>query len=604
MDVEDITRKFANFSRLSLKEKLRIKQEGRPLPDMTIEFKGKSRGKEYVRKFNREIYSRTKWICGCTVKNAFFCFPCVLFGGDTKWTQTGIRDLVHLSDRIQTHGNSKQHILNQMHLSLLGTTNIQAQLDSAYWTNIQKHNEEVTKNRYVLSKIIDCIKFCGAFELALRGHDESETSTNAGIFRGLINFSAELDKTLQDHLQNASVFKGTSKEIQNDLLACILEVYYEEIRKEISAAPFIAVMADETTDVSAKFQMVVIFRYIKDGVPVERFWGFLQPSGHTAQILAENILNVIDPLMGSNKHKLIAQSYNGANVMSVFFSNSPQRVSILDKIVGKKIPRSIPTRWNFKSRTVNVVFEHREALIDCMDEIQNTLTENNTTINKATAIKRMLEDKIFIFWLTFFHHVMPHVDILYNHLQKRTIDAANVKDVVAQFERNIAKIREASIDLIVKEAQEASAAKERFLVTIAVCLLLPEKFIEYEKQFPEDEFNSTVNAFPMLRGVSDHKRSCGVSEVNNLEDVFPEVIKLLEIIVTIPMTTSEAERCFSTLTRIKTFLRNTMTQERLRALAVLSIESRFITATPNFNERVIDKFASKKQRRMELIYKK
>src|SRR5699024_1774550 len=120
-----------------------------------------------------------------------------------------------------------------------------------YWINIRKFNENVTKNRYILSRIIDCIKFCGSFEIALRGHDETETSENPGIFKGLVNFSAELDKTLSEHLQNSIVFKGTSKEIQNDLLDCMLEVYYDAVLKEIREAPYLAVMADETTDVSS-----------------------------------------------------------------------------------------------------------------------------------------------------------------------------------------------------------------------------------------------------------------------------------------------------------------------------------------------------------------
>jgi len=42
------------------------------------------------------------------------------------------------------------------------------------------------------------------------------------------------------------------------------------------------------------------------------------------------------------------------------------------------------------------------------------------------------------------------------------------------------------------------------------------------------------------------------------------------------MSTAESERCFYTLKRIKTFLRNTMHQERLPALAMLSIEKNFI----------------------------
>jgi hypothetical protein len=59
---------------------------------------------------------------------------------------------------------------------------------------------------------------------------------------------------------------------------------------------------------------------------------------------------------------------------------------------------------------------------------------------------------------------------------------------------------------------------------------------------------------------------------NNLTLIISESYKLLKIISTIPMNTAEAERSFSTLKRIKRFLRNSMTENRLIALAMLSIE--------------------------------
>lgn len=84
-----------------------------------------------------------------------------------------------------------------------------------------KHKDAVKQNRYILGRLIDCIKFCGAFELALRGHDERVDSQNPGIFKGLVNLMAEIDTTLKSHIENSknSVFSGLSKTIQNELLA-------------------------------------------------------------------------------------------------------------------------------------------------------------------------------------------------------------------------------------------------------------------------------------------------------------------------------------------------------------------------------------------------
>ena len=69
------------------------------------------------------------------------------------------------------------------------------------------------------------------------------------------------------------------------------------------------------------------------------------------------------------------------------------------------------------------------------------------------------------------------------------------------------------------------------------------------------------------------------------------------------MTTAESERSFSTKKRIKTFFRNTMLNERLNALAMLSIEKQMISEMKNFNNTLIDVFATSKNRRLELIFK-
>ena len=75
------------------------------------------------------------------------------------------------------------------------------------------------------------------------------------------------------------------------------------------------------------------------------------------------------------------------------------------------------------------------------------------------------------------------------------------------------------------------------------------------------------------------------------------------IVLTTPVATAESERCFSTLKRVKTYLRNKMGQDRLNALAVLTIEKEYIANIVNFNERVITKFAEQKNRRAEFLYK-
>ena len=69
------------------------------------------------------------------------------------------------------------------------------------------------------------------------------------------------------------------------------------------------------------------------------------------------------------------------------------------------------------------------------------------------------------------------------------------------------------------------------------------------------------------------------------------------------MTSCEAERCFSTLKRVKTFLRNTNSEDRLNALAMLSIEKNLVIDSIDFNQNVIDMFAQLKNRRAKFLFK-
>ncbi|CAH1106134.1 unnamed protein product [Psylliodes chrysocephalus] len=121
--------------------------------------------------------------------------------------------------------------------------------------------------KFLLLNIVQL--FCDALELALRGHDETEESKNKGVFRELIDFSSELDADLKEHFNKATVVKETTKTIQNELLDCMLGVYHEEVAKEIRKTNYVAIIADETTDVANEFQLLIILRYIDSSKPVE-----------------------------------------------------------------------------------------------------------------------------------------------------------------------------------------------------------------------------------------------------------------------------------------------------------------------------------------------
>lgn len=61
-----------------------------------------------------------------------------------------------------------------------------------------------------------------------------------------------------------------------------------------------------------------------------------------------------------------------------------------------------------------------------------------------------------------------------------------------------------------------------------------------------------------------------------LVDVFPNLARLARIYLSLPCTTCEAERTFSALRRLKTYLRSTMSQRRLNSCSILNVHSEMV----------------------------
>ena len=156
---------------------------------------------------------------------------------------------------------------------------------------------------------------------------------------------------------------------------------------------------------------------------------------------------------------------------------------------------------------------------------------------------------------------------------------------------------------------------------LAAQLLVSSRFEEFHQTFPESLLTEAVAAYPLLQKESlrtelacvysrdDFREVVGALGLLELfreyevTNVFPQATSLLQIVITTPVVTAESERCFSTLKRIKTFQRNTMGEARLTALGMLSMESGLVKSMPDFNTKVVEKFASLKNRRGEFFYK-
>jgi hypothetical protein len=80
--------------------------------------------------------------------------------------------------------------------------------------------------------------------------------------------------------------------------------------------------------------------------------------------------------------------------------------------------------------------------------------------------------------------------------------------------------------------------------------------------------------------------------------LYPNIFKCLEILVSMPVTSATAERCFSVMRRLKTYLRSTMTGQRISSLVMIHI----YRDTEVSVAAAISSFAEKKQTRLAFLF--
>ena len=116
---------------------------------------------------------------------------------------------------------------------------------------------------------------------------------------------------------------------------------------------------------------------------------------------------------------------------------------------------------------------------------------------------------------------------------------------------------------------------------IGACSPTSLHFLEIEQITPLIECYS-LNIEMLTMEIRLAKPILKTKSLSSLKDVFidilplkssyPTLFNLYKIILTIGVSSAECERSFSTLKRVKSYLRSTMTEQRLTDISVLSIE--------------------------------
>lgn len=243
--------------------------------------------------------------------------------------------------------------------------------------------------------------------------------------------------------------------------------------------------------------------------------------------------------------------------------------------------------------------------IDLIEAIQNA--DNLENIIKNTRLNAEREFKII------FNNVKSKCDILnieipmprIVHIQK------NKCNIQANFPEDYYRISLfiPFIDHFLNQINERFLSHRSILENFSFILPLSNRILNEEKikqlvEIYQDDLDcSILTAVGEIKtwqqkfvgNPNSPKNAIDALEQCNVT-IFPTTFKLLQILATLPVTTASSERSFSTLKRLKTYLRNTTSQNRLNGLAMMNTHNDIIISP----EDVLNVLAAK-TRRLRLI---
>ena len=123
-------------------------------------------------------------------------------------------------------------------------------------------------------------------------------------------------------------------------------------------------------------------------------------------------------------------------------------------------------------------------------------------------------------------------------------------------------------------------------------------FLKHDVYYDIDGLDlfSELKVFKEILQIKDYTPIDILNYIKRL-DSFPNTCITYRILLTIPITIASTERSFSKLKLIKSYLRSTMSQERLSGLAILSIKKKIFEELEY--KILISQFASQKARKID-----
>jgi len=464
-------------------------------PEKTI---GKGVGAR-KRSFKSNWFDKYKWLEYSISKDAAYCFPCRFFSLhdssrpgtiEGAFTATGFCSWHKATQKFDLHQDSKCHSSSVNSWERFQKNRpIDVALDEAKKTELKEKEKQRLKNHEYMSRLVDTIRLLAKGGRPLRGHNEGEGSHEKGLFLEIVSLLKKYDPFFKTYNENAPKHcTYLSNHIQNDILASLSTVILRTISDEVRGQPM-AIIGDETSDVSHHEQLSIVFRYIPNGEthPVER----LVALKRVKKTDAETIFNALDMVLnqvGVLWRDVVSVCFDGASAMAGeftgvqarckevnpsimyvhcyahclnlalvsactshkenpivfdffgvvqvifnFIEGSPKRHAVFEEIVKqtdaklKTLKSLSDTRWACRSEAVSVIHAQFEAITKAIEECTESGSDAKARA-KGKGLLLQVKSYNFIACLQIMHPILQLVVKVSKTLQNPNMDLCQAMD--------------------------------------------------------------------------------------------------------------------------------------------------------------------------------